>query len=223
MDPLSKLIRADETRKTRLHTSNGRLCLNLPDMAYALVTAVQRRFFGRLAELPWIALPAYRYLRRHVQDQVIFEYSSGMSTLWFAKRCAEVHSVEDDPEWFERVSELVAGFPNVHLNLAHARQEYVHKIDAFPEAYFDLICIDGSHRVECFDAALPHLKPGSLLLVDNTDEASNLPIVARLTELFPAANIRRFAGYPPGNFHPTETIICRSGPQRPVVPMRSRP
>ena len=39
----------------------------------------------------------------------------------------------------------------------------------FPDASLDLFVVDGWYRLICARAALPKLKPGGLLLIDNTD------------------------------------------------------
>lgn len=46
---------------------------------------------------------------------------------------------------------------------------YVTAIDRYPSSHFDLILVDGRARPSCIKHALPHLKPGGLLVVDNID------------------------------------------------------
>lgn len=48
-------------------------------------------------------------------------------------------------------------------------EKYARSIDFFPEAYFDVILVDGRARPSCIQQALPHLKNGGLLVVDNTE------------------------------------------------------
>ena len=135
-----------------------------------------------------------------------------MSTLWFAKHASKVFGVEDNEAWFQIVSGRLAEAPNVALSLAHSKEEYIAAIDACPETSFDIISIDGSYRGECLDHAIGYLEPGGLLMVDNTDTAHAQSAVESLTRHFEPDQIHVFSGFPPGNFHPTETTICFRGP-----------
>jgi hypothetical protein len=38
-------------------------------------------------------------------------------------------------------------------------QAYVEKILEFPPGYFDVISVEGSHRLECFQLAVAHIGP----------------------------------------------------------------
>jgi len=129
----------------------------------------------------------------------VFEFGGGGSTLYFCKNVAEVITVEDNAEWFKILTETIQekgytnwqGFfvpsevlndprPRSHENPADFKssnkslenrtfEKYARTIDQFPEAYFDLILVDGRARPSCTQQALPHLKKGGLLVVDNTE------------------------------------------------------
>src|ERR1700731_3522270 len=55
MNPLYRIIRADDTRKTRFHTSNGHLCFYPLEILRALGTSFNRAVFQRYARTPWLA------------------------------------------------------------------------------------------------------------------------------------------------------------------------
>ena len=48
-------------------------------------------------------------------------------------------------------------------------EKYARAIDPYPDDYFDVIVVDGRARPSCIQQALPHLKTGGLLVVDNTE------------------------------------------------------
>lgn len=50
-------------------------------------------------------------------------------------------------------------------------EQYVKSIDEYPNGYFDLITVDGRARASCALRALPKLKNGGWLLVDNMERA----------------------------------------------------
>lgn len=114
-----------------------------------------------------------------------FEWGSGRSTLWFAKRLAHLTSIESDASWFETVSHQVkaAGLDHVqvrHLALEHPEAgtyandyaelpAYVRAIDEVADSSLDFVVVDGWCHPVCARSALWKLKPGGVLLIDNTD------------------------------------------------------
>jgi len=207
MDILERLIRGDETRKTRFHTSAGDLCLSPLQLAFAGVTTIARHSTGYLAPIPWIAWPAFRFLRRRDwREKSVFEYSSGMSTLWYGRHFSRVDAVENNPAWFDRISELVVDIPQVQVRLRQTKADYVNAIDEVSVESFDLISIDGSYRLACAQKALSRLAPGGYFLVDNTD--AHPEISTFLKDHFASEHIHIFNGYPLSTFHPTQTTIC---------------
>jgi hypothetical protein len=62
--------------------------------------------------IPWYTYPATEYLSHlDFSRLTVFEYGSGNSTLWWAKRAKSVFSVEDDKDWFEKISNNIARSP----------------------------------------------------------------------------------------------------------------
>lgn len=161
-------------------------------------------------EQPWITFDAIQYLEEKVQSgNKIFEFGGGGSTLFFLKRCHEVVTVEHDAEWFLLLKKLVedkhlenwvgwlvepeqgklvespsASNPD-HYSSDEAKvvnyQKYASLIDSYPDGYFDIILIDGRSRPACIKHAVPKLKKGGLLVLDNADRAYYLgPAVKKM-------------------------------------------
>jgi len=200
-------------RPSRFHTEKGQFAIRGPrdaaDAAHSLITAVLRVGLGYLVPKPWIASNAFDYLRARLGSSTrVFEWGAGMSTVWYDRNFAEVHSVEDDPEWHRRVQREVA---RANLYLLRGRQ-YVEKIYEFPAGYFDLISADGRQRCQCCKAALSRLRTGGLLLVDNTDKdrttRGDMYQTDQLLLSTPGLEVRRFVGWAPGSFAPQETTVC---------------
>ena len=77
--------------------------------------------------MPWITFAAITYLKQVLSpDMRVFEYGTGGSTLFFARRVAEVISVEHDPVWYEQLREIIE---NRNINNTH-----VQLIEPCPEA-----------------------------------------------------------------------------------------
>lgn len=151
-------------------------------------------------EQPWITFAAIRFLEKNVKENMhVFEYGVGGSTLFFAKRAKEVVSVEHDPIWLNKITEIIKrqGYNNWHGLLIQPRhdplysqkdpsnpdayisgsdkfrgysfKEYVSSIDGYPDKYFDLVLIDGRARPSCFKHAIPKIKKNGYVIWDNTD------------------------------------------------------
>lgn len=124
-----------------------------------------------------------KYLAQGAPKRV-FEYGSGASTLWLARRAAQVVSVEHDPHWYELVRAHTATPGHVDLRLvpaaasgsiASAKSGFAGQyFDAYVAAIrdaggpFDVIVIDGRAREACLTEAAAHLAPGGIILMDDT-------------------------------------------------------
>jgi hypothetical protein len=154
------------------------------------------------SELPWISFAAIDRLRSVLRpDMTVFEYGSGGSTLFWARRVAHVHSIEHDPEWFSRVRDAVAvrGLTNVSLELREPSrpekaidndpadpdgyasdderyrgssfERYARSIEACPDGSLDVVMIDGRARPSCFKHGHPKVRPGGYLILDNSERS----------------------------------------------------
>jgi hypothetical protein len=132
--------------------------------------AAGRCLDGVGAETPWYTYPAIEFLRQlDFSDKAVFEFGSGNSTLFWGRLAREVTSVEDVEAWHEEISSKVPS--NCRLLLQTDLEEYVKAIDSFD--MFDVIVVDGPARgltrLKCARAALPHLREGGMIILDNSD------------------------------------------------------
>jgi len=212
-DAAFKTFRASTLRRSRFHDEKGQFALrsfaDIRDCTSSLGSTALRISVGYRSRRPWIATNAFRHLRARLSKEArVFEWGSGTSTVWYSRRCSEVHSVEDDQFWFERIKEKAPAAYMYHLR----GDAYVNKICEFPLRYFDLISIDGSQRLACFRVAQDRLKVGGTLLIDNTDKDRDTHgdhyQIDQLLDATQNWAIHRFTGWAPGIFFPQETTIC---------------
>src|SRR5439155_10083162 len=125
---------------------------------------------------------AIDFLEQFLQPHMaVCEYGSGGSTLFFARRVASIFSIEDNPKWFDLVSRRLEqnSLRNVTLTLHPfdfknpAGFEDSEYLNAMPAGTFDVIVIDGSEewtqvRPICFEKAEPCIKPGGIIVVDDS-------------------------------------------------------
>jgi len=133
---------------------------------------------------PWLCPGTVRFCESHLTKSMsALEFGSGRSTRWFAGQVGHLISVEHDSGWYEQVRQQIAAaaVTNVDYRLVplnHPESEgergeydsvpdYVAAIDQLPDVSLDLVVVDGHYRTHCIRHALPKIKPGGYLLVDD--------------------------------------------------------
>ena len=172
--------------------------------------------------LPWYTYPAIEYLSQlDFSDRSVFEYGSGMSTLFWAGVARRVVSVEDDEQWFETIAAKVPSNASITLESDLSR---------FPSAItdagsFDVIVVDGPARgrtrLKCCHAALAALAEGGLIILDNSDwlpESSRLLRESGLLEV-------DFTGFAPicGHVQTTSLYFHRAFNVTPITARQPMP
>jgi hypothetical protein len=209
---LTKIFKATADRKTRLHDLKGNVVdrgglLNMP---LAVATGVLTKACGYRPAVPWISYRATRVIGRLArEDWKVLECGSGMSTLWFSKRCSFLHSIENDENWYKKISKMIDkdGFRHVKYELRPS-DRYADFSD-YEDGFFDFILVDGPVRDACVLNAVPKVKPGGYLYLDNTDqqpdaERTLLDAVARR-----GGNVTYFTDFVPTVFHATQGMLAQ--------------
>lgn len=179
-------------------------------------------------DVPWWTYRAIdridAFLKEHPCAKV-FEYGSGASTIWLARRAASVHSIEHDKSWFELMQSRIAGFDGITMDyvpadaqlsgnkLFHSHKEgfygksfkaYATAISKTKERY-DVIVIDGRARAACLHVAKAHLADGGIIIFDNTRRARYSAAIRRSDFLASA-----LPGLTPSLPYPDKTTILRA-------------
>ena len=149
--------------------------------------------------VPWITFEATKWLIRYLTTNMrVFEYGSGGSTIFLSKRVHELISVEHDRDWYITVLNELAkenvtnckimlkepeldifnktdpSNPKSFLSSVSTYQGYNFKnyamiINEYADESFDLVIIDGRARPACIASALPKIRPGGYLILDNSE------------------------------------------------------
>lgn len=140
------------------------------------------------------------------ENMTAFEYGSGSSTLFFAKRVGKLISVDHHPGWYTKISGLLRKLEirNVDYYLIEQNDnveeedfdkikakllskitdlrikwwysQYFEFINKYDDDFFDFILIDGRARVECLVNAMDKLKSGGMLALDNSERLRYHPV-----------------------------------------------
>lgn len=145
-------------------------------------------------DVPWWTYRAIDAVERFIVERGTvraFEWGSGASTIWLARRVERVDSVEHHRGFGEMIqARLREEFPNADLQIVepvpspspaigsqkegHAGLDFsayvahIDRVAAERGAPFDLIVVDGRAREACVRAALAHLAEGGRIVFDNT-------------------------------------------------------
>lgn len=146
---------------------------------------------------PWITRDAIRLLDSLLgPDDIGFEYGSGGSTVWFAGRTAKVTAVEAYPVWasYTRNRLEAAGVGNAELLVVEGergsdehRAAYVGAKPELEPQSLDYVFVDGEYRSSGMLRAMDLLKPGGLLILDNSNHYLPYPTRCPLRVRKPAS------------------------------------
>lgn len=175
-------------------------------------------------KLPWITFGAIDWLDKLIHNKMrLFEFGSGGSTIFLAKRCKEIISIEHDSEWYKYMINEINSLKlkNVDIKLIppdtsdsnkeysyksytsitfdifrnKSFEKYVRSIEEYPDESFDMVSIDGRSRASCIYASIKKIMSGGYLLLDNSERAIYQPSIKELL-----SNWKRidFFGFGPG-------------------------
>jgi tRNA A58 N-methylase Trm61 len=192
-------------------------------------------------EIPWLTFPAISQIDSFLKPSMrVFEYGSGGSTLFFARRVREVVSIEHDDEWYTKLQKRLEnqGIENCsvhHIPPSPIRdssvrdpadpddyvssndqysgkcfREYVTKIEDYPDHSFDVVVVDGRARSSCFKHAISKVRTGGLLVFDNTDRGHYHRSMTLAPDHF---KFTRCPGPTPFLTNFTETSLWKAGSQ----------
>jgi hypothetical protein len=126
----------------------------------------------------------------------VFEWGAGSSTVWLNERDLTVTSIESKREWAQKVLERC---PNADVRFIPwgtttggkgSWDDYVGAIDRFEDECLDIVIVDGMCRERCAARAAPKVKPGGMIIVDDTDR-----FYLSLPKQFPGWRRDRVAGF----------------------------
>jgi hypothetical protein len=119
------------------------------------------------SKIPWYTYPAIEYLNGiDFSEKIIFEYGSGNSSAYWAKKARSIFSVEHDKEWYSKIKNELAD--NQVVTLCETEEMYLNSIQNFPNKV-DVIIIDGKHREKCAKQVREHLSETGIVILDNAD------------------------------------------------------
>src|SRR5690554_1196635 len=160
---------------------------------------------GENEPIPWLTYSFIDFLGSRLnKKQSIFEFGSGNSTRYFAKRVNNISSLEHDKSWYEnglknkpQNADLI--FCELDSNGNYCRGAINTK------QKFDIIIIDGRDRVNCCLQSIQALKEEGVIILDDSErDRYNGGRIALIENGFKELS---FSGISPGFFYRKETSV----------------
>ena len=158
--------------------------------------------------IPWYTYPAIEYLSQFdYSTKAIFEFGTGYSSMYWAKRAKKVISIEDNPEWFSKFSKEFSA-ENWEMIYCDEKQGYEDTILRSDERY-DVIVVDGKRRAECAEKAIKKLADGGMIILDDSDRINTSQEYVKAVKILKEANLLQvdFYGFCPMNNYSKTTSI----------------
>jgi len=119
--------------------------------------------------LPWLTYSFIDFITERLSKEYnVFEFGSGNSTLFFAERVKQVCSVEHSGEWYNKLTGKIPGNSNLILSKSDNTEDYIAGLKQSNLKY-DLIIIDGIHRVDCCLSASNYLTDKGVIILDDSE------------------------------------------------------
>lgn len=131
--------------------------------------------------IPWCTYSFIYFIETRLKkDFPVFEFGSGASTKWYAKRCRNVHSIENDKKWYEIEKDSLKCIQNVELDFVADGKEYFDYILKDNTCY-DIVVVDckndkkyeGKGREYCTKAALQRVTSRGVIIVDDMEQINS--------------------------------------------------
>ena len=155
--------------------------------------------------IPWVTYSFIDFIAERIKkEHTVFEFGSGNSTFYYAKRALKVVSVEHDKAWFEKIS---ASKPsNSELIFCELQKDGDYcKMPASMGLKFDIIIVDGRDRVNCCYQSLTALTEAGVVVLDDSEREK----YAAAISFFNRDGFKElsFSGISPGLFYRKSTSV----------------
>lgn len=160
---------------------------------------------GYSEPIPWVTYSFMDFIADRIQkEHTIFEFGSGNSTFYYAKRALKVVSVEHDKAWFDKISSTKPSNSEMIFCELETGGNYS-KMPATMGQKFDIIIVDGRDRVNCCYQSLAALSEGGVVVLDDSEREN----YAAAISFFKKEGFKElsFSGISPGLFYRKSTSV----------------
>lgn len=138
-----------------------------------------RRGKGNIMRIePYITDGAQKFLTEFAPGKDVLEFGMGGSTVWFSQSVRCLLSIEEVGSWADEVANYIESIQEKCTAIALSKVVIPNYsiIDVLHNESFDLVLIDAKNRTRCAILADRLIKPGGVLILDNSDRDRYKPI-----------------------------------------------
>lgn len=161
---------------------------------------------------PWLNFPLVEFLNTRLnRQQTVFEYGSGLSTIYFAERVKVITSVEHNKDWYEKTRMLLGERKNADVVFFELNDDYPDAIRfTGADKKYDIVIIDGRMRNSCIEKAVDFLTTQGVIILDDSNRPRYEPAFGFLKDR--GYKFLTFCGMKPGQLRGCQgTIFYKSG------------
>ncbi len=119
--------------------------------------------------IPWVTYSFIDFIKERIQpSHRVFEFGSGNSTFFYAKRAKKVIAVEHDKAWFDKITRNKPDNAELLFCELEPDGKYCRMPQNFKEK-FQLIIVDGRDRVNCCKQCLSALADDGVIVLDDSE------------------------------------------------------
>ena len=134
------------------------------------------------SELPWMNYAVVAFLERRLNKTLsVFEYGSGYSTLFYARRVRNVISVEYDQAWIASIGPRLPPNASVLFVPDDVDGDYCRAIARSGDS-FDVVVVDGKDRENCVKQSMQALSSRGVIVLDDSQRAGYAPAISYAQE-----------------------------------------
>jgi len=152
--------------------------------------------FPAIIPSPWLIPEVISFLDRYLtglQDPKILEFGSGCSTAFFVKYLGvsgELTSIEHNQAWHGHVcAYLEQNSLNKQVDLRFVQDNCAQVCQQFAANSFDLVFIDAKDRMACLQAAREIVKPGGMVMLDDSQMRDKYQIANQIMADWPKSEL----------------------------------
>ncbi len=155
--------------------------------------------------IPWYNYAVIDFLKEKLNSNIsVFEFGCGYSTLFYAKRCARIYSVESRLEWINKIQKHITKNKLINSQIRFIETKIAESIDTIAEK-FDLIIIDSDDRLNCAISSYYNLAKNGIIILDNSERKN----YSTIFDFFKERGFKNitFSGLGPLRFNKSNTTI----------------
>lgn len=121
--------------------------------------------------MPWYCYSAVHFISSKINNTIsIFEYGAGFSSIFYAKRCKKVCSIETKIDVKNEIDQfaLKSNIANLNITLQEDQELFadeINKIDFTP----DIVVVDSFKRHECIIQSINVVNEKGVIILDNSE------------------------------------------------------